>query len=338
LATHAAAGLDAVRLLRAMKPGFTSLTTSVSGNVLTVSGQAYAPDPALANSLAVGFPRVTPPDSGGYLRCLGDLLGPDIRLCPQFGLNVHGKGLYVVPFDVRDIRVITGRNVHEHLIGFVGDTYRAWAARQSDAAGALSLNLDGRPVPLAADGSFSFVMPSGGRTSRLVIATSAGDATGTSLRGARDIRVSGRGAAAAEGQAGGWIRTVQALQPAAENLDAGLPTRDQRAEHLAVDARADATLTARHDATPGDRVDEPFGEVEGTRLHLTLIGRDAHLGNCAQLPTFAAGIQVLGDVAEAKISDRRRHAGRLCVPSDEERSLKSAFRITARGRAARRNR
>ena len=182
LATHAAAGLDAVRLLRAMKPGFTSLTTSVSGNVLTVSGQVHPPDSALADSLAVGFPPLKPPDSGGYLRCLGDLLGPNIRLCPQFGLNVHGKGLYVVPFDVRDIRVITGKNVHEHLIGFVGDTYRAWAARQSDAAGALSLHLDGQPIPLAADGSFSFVVqPSGGGTSRLVIETSAGDATAVPL-------------------------------------------------------------------------------------------------------------------------------------------------------------
>ena len=182
LAAHTAAGLDAVRLLRAMKPGFTSLTTSVSGNVLTVSGQVHPPDAALADSLAVAFPPLEPPDAGGYLRCLGDLLGPNIRLCPQFGLNVHGKGLYVVPFDVRDIRIITGKNVHEHLIGVVGDTYRAWAGRQPGAGDTLFLRLDGQPIDLAADGSFSFVtQSSAGHASRLVIETSAGDATAISL-------------------------------------------------------------------------------------------------------------------------------------------------------------
>jgi hypothetical protein len=36
--------------------------------------------------------------------------------------------------------------------------------------------------------------------------------------------VSGRQDAAAEGQAAGRIGAVEALQPAAENLDAGLPT------------------------------------------------------------------------------------------------------------------
>jgi hyaluronoglucosaminidase len=182
LAAHAAAGLDAVRLLRAMKPGFASLTTSVSGNLLVVSGRVHPPDAALAGSLAVAFPPLQPPDTAGYLHCLGDLLGPDIRLCPEFGLNVHGKALYIVPFDLRDIRIITGRNVHQHLIGFVGDAYRAWAARQLGAAPALSLHLDGQPIDLAADGSFSFVTrPSGGRTSRLVVGTSAGDATAISL-------------------------------------------------------------------------------------------------------------------------------------------------------------
>ncbi len=182
LAAHAAAGLDAVRLLRAMKPGVSSLTTRVAGNVLTVSGRAHPPDAALADSLGAAFPPLAPPDSAGYLRCLGDLLGPNIRLCPEFGLNVHGKGLYVVPFDIRDIRIITGRNVHQHLIGFVGDTYRAWTARQAGSAVQLSLRLDGQPIELAADGSFSVVtQPSGGHTSRLVVETSAGDATAIPL-------------------------------------------------------------------------------------------------------------------------------------------------------------
>src|SRR5262249_56863819 len=96
--------------------------------------------------------------------------------------------------DVRDSRGITGKNVDEHLIGFVGDTYRAWAARQSDAAGALSLHLDGQPIPLAAGGSFGLVVqPSGGRTSRLVIETSAGDATAGPLPWARGAPAGAKG-------------------------------------------------------------------------------------------------------------------------------------------------
>src|SRR5262249_28029473 len=94
---------------------------------------------------------------------------------------------------------------------------------------------------------------------------------------------------------------------------------------------------ARHDATTGYRVDEPLGEVEGTRLHLTLIGRDAHLGDCAQLAPFAAGIEVLGDVAETKISERRRHPRRFRVPGRAEWPLKSACQITTHRWAARRN-
>ena len=44
---------------------------------------------------------------------------------------MHGKALYFVPFDVRDLRLITGKNVHERLVAFVAERYREWAARQA---------------------------------------------------------------------------------------------------------------------------------------------------------------------------------------------------------------
>src|SRR5262249_24143620 len=125
LAAHTTAGLDAVRLPRAMKPSFAPLATPSENGVLTIPGRALPPDAALVAELAPAFQAPQPPDVTGYLRCLGDLLGTGIRLCPQFGLNVHGRELYVVPFDITDIRVITGRNVHQRLIGFVADSQQA---------------------------------------------------------------------------------------------------------------------------------------------------------------------------------------------------------------------
>jgi hypothetical protein len=178
LGAHAAAGLDAVRLLRAMKPAFASLMTRADAGAFTVTGRALPPDAPLVAALAPAFPPPPPPDIGGYLRCLGDFLGPDIHLCPQFGLNVHGKALYIVPFEITDIRIITGKNVHQRLVGFVAAAHRAWAAREAEAPSALSLTLDGRPVALAPDGAFSVTAgrPLGG-SSRLVLETAAGDAT-----------------------------------------------------------------------------------------------------------------------------------------------------------------
>ena len=118
------------------------------------------------------------PDIGEYVRCLGNLLGADIHLCTEFGLNVHGKGFYLVPFDIKDVRLISGRNVHQRLVQFVGERHRAWAGRQQTGGGALSLTLDGAPVAVAADGAFAVTtpLPPGG-TARLALATAAGDVT-----------------------------------------------------------------------------------------------------------------------------------------------------------------
>jgi len=179
LAAHVAQGLDAVGLLRAMKPTFASLTVRVDGPTVVVSGRATPPDAVLAGTLAPAVAGAPPqPDVGEYVRCLGDLLGPGIRLCTEFGLNVHGKAFYFVPFALKDVRLITGKNVHEHLVQFARDRYREWAARQGNAVPGLSLTLDDTPVALGADGSFSVTttLPPGG-TVRLALASAAGDVT-----------------------------------------------------------------------------------------------------------------------------------------------------------------
>jgi hyaluronoglucosaminidase len=172
LATHSHEGLIAVQLLRAMKPGFAGL--DVGPEMLT--GRVVPPDAALAAALAPAVTGSRPrSDLAAYVTCLGDILGADIRLCPEFGLNVHGKGLYFVPFDFGDIRLITGRNVHEQLIAFVAARYRDWAPRQNGTP-ALMLHANGSTVPLGADGTFA-VTRQPGLAVELVVSTPAGDAT-----------------------------------------------------------------------------------------------------------------------------------------------------------------
>jgi hyaluronoglucosaminidase len=175
LAAHAAEGAVAGRLLRAMKPAFTALEIAADA----VTGRVAPPDPVQAAALApaITAPR-QPPDLFAYLACLGDLLGPDIRLCPELGLNVHGKALYFVPFDIRDVRLITGKNVHERLMTFVAERYRAWAAH---ARGPLTLTANGRPVALADDGTFTLPRPDANPLD-LVLTTAAGDATTVRVR------------------------------------------------------------------------------------------------------------------------------------------------------------
>src|SRR5262249_197276 len=182
LASHTTAGLDAVRVVRAMKPSFASLATHNENGALTITGRALPPDAALVAELAPAFVAPRPPDVAGYLRCLGDLLGAGIRLCPQFGLNVHGKELYIVPFDVTDIRVITGRNVPRRLIAFVANNQQAGAERQPGGPVALGLSLDGQPVGIGPDGTFSVTSERApGSPARLVLETAVGDATAVQL-------------------------------------------------------------------------------------------------------------------------------------------------------------
>ncbi|HEV7733556.1 MAG TPA: protein O-GlcNAcase [Candidatus Binatia bacterium] len=176
LGTHAAQAAQAAQLLRAMKPSFERLTVTPTGGAVRVVGRALPPDTATVATLAPTFGSPpSAPDIGGYLRCLGNIVGPDIRLCPEYGLNVHGKGLCIIPKSLTDIQIITDRNVHRRLLTIVAASYAGWQARQNAGTAPLTLTADGTPIPLAADGSFDTVVP--GRPSTLLLKTPAGDAT-----------------------------------------------------------------------------------------------------------------------------------------------------------------
>jgi len=193
LAAHAARGAEAVTLLRALKPGFGPVTVTYAGDQVTVAGRVLSPDAATAARLGPGFvaearavaARIAAPDVGGFLACLGDLLGADIRFCTTFGLNVHGKALYFVIHapDLSDVHIVTDRNVHDRLLQLAGAAYAAWAARRAPGDDALTLTIDGLPAPLAADGSFSltFPRPVVGNDIRLLVTTAGGDATAQSV-------------------------------------------------------------------------------------------------------------------------------------------------------------
>jgi hypothetical protein len=66
------------------------------------------------------------------------------------------------------------KNVHHRLLASAAAWYREWSARQPAAPVRLSLTVDGRPVALDAAGAFVAPGAAGGR---LVVTTSAGDAT-----------------------------------------------------------------------------------------------------------------------------------------------------------------
>jgi hypothetical protein len=185
LAAHAARGGDAVRLLGAMKPSFADVVATPTGAALRVTGRAAAPDAATAAALGPGFAadataaaaRIASPPLGAFIGCLGHLLGADIRFCPEFGLNVHGKQLFVVIRVVPDITIVSDRNVHERLVILAGSTYTEWSPRQTPGSDALTLTIDGVPVSLAPDGSFDATVEAPGGHAVLQVTTAAGDAT-----------------------------------------------------------------------------------------------------------------------------------------------------------------
>lgn len=187
LADHAARGLEAVRLLRALKPAFVELTTTGAAGQVVVSGRVAASDPETAAALGPGFAaegaavaaRIARPPTGGFVACLGNVLGADIRFCPELGLNVHGKALFFLIRDVTDVSIISDRNVHDRLVRLVAEAYAAWSARRGPGADALTLTLDGSSVPLDTDLTFSVSLSATGGT--LVATTAAGEATTRSL-------------------------------------------------------------------------------------------------------------------------------------------------------------
>ncbi|MFN8542977.1 MAG: protein O-GlcNAcase [Candidatus Binatia bacterium] len=190
LGRHAARGADATALLRALKPSFADVVTAPQGGALHVTGRALPPDAAAATALGPGFvteaaataARIAAPDLGGLLACLGPLTSADIRFCTDFGLNVHGKALYVVIRQPTDIQVVSDRNVHDRLVLFTGAAHAAWAARHHAGADPLTVTLEGTPVPLAADGTFAATaVPSASGRVRLVATTATGESTARDL-------------------------------------------------------------------------------------------------------------------------------------------------------------
>lgn len=179
LEAHVGRMHDAVELLEAMKPEFEELEGTITGGMLRVTGFALPPRHQVIAALGPGFATAPAiPDFGAFTRCLGDVLGADIAFCPEFGLNVHGKALYVVPTSLTRIDVTTGRNVHDRFLAFVAARQTDFLARQGPGADALAVTLEGAPIALAPDGGFDVTipLPPTGR-GRLVATTAAGDAT-----------------------------------------------------------------------------------------------------------------------------------------------------------------
>jgi hyaluronoglucosaminidase len=179
LQAHVGTEGDAVRLLQAMKPDFEEVESEVVASMLHVRGFAVGPDPATVEGFGPTFATPpAPPDFGALLVCMGDLLGADITFCPQFGLNVHGKAIYVYPRTLTDLEVVTGRNVHDHFLAFVANRYADYVSRQGPGADVLSVTLDGAPLALDAQSHFetTIPLPASGHA-RLVVTTAAGDAT-----------------------------------------------------------------------------------------------------------------------------------------------------------------
>jgi hypothetical protein len=118
------------------------------------------------------------PDVAGFAACLGPFLGADIRFCTAYGLNVHGKALFFLIHSVSQIDIVTDRNVYDHLILAAATMYTEWAARRGPSSDALSLTLEGTPIPLDDAGAFDATvpLPATGQV-RLVVTTAAGEAT-----------------------------------------------------------------------------------------------------------------------------------------------------------------
>lgn len=179
LAAHVAAGQQVVTLLRAMKPSFASLSVEPAASSVRVAGRVLPPDAAVVASLESFATPPPPADLGAYLRCLGPLTSADIGFCPELGLNVHGKGLTIIPVSLTDVRFVTDRNVHRHLLELAATLLTDWRSRQAAGATPLVLTVDGAPIPMAPDGTFDATVPR--PATALVAGTPAGDATAVAL-------------------------------------------------------------------------------------------------------------------------------------------------------------
>ena len=187
LVAHSARGLAAAALLRALKPTLIEIATTRTPAGLRLQGHARAADastaaalgPDMASEATAVAARIARPRLAAFLACLGDLQGGDIAFCPSFGLNVHGKELYVIIHDpdLSDLVVVSDRNVHERLVLFAGAAYTAWAARRTPGADTLTLLADDVPIPLAGDGTFDTTLAGVSGPVTLLLRTAAGEET-----------------------------------------------------------------------------------------------------------------------------------------------------------------
>jgi hyaluronoglucosaminidase len=170
---------DVVRdLLRVMKPSVTGLQLVTVGGARRVVGSAVLPNAAAASTLGPIVAAERPaPNLNALLDCLGPLLSADIDFCPQLGLNVHGKRLYVSL--ANPITLVTGRNRHDQLLDAAALAWSEWTTRQPTTP-TLTVTIDGLPVSLGPDGSFDAPVAATG-TIRVLVSTDAGDATTTDL-------------------------------------------------------------------------------------------------------------------------------------------------------------
>ena len=179
LAAHVAGARDAVRFLEAMKPTFTDVEAADTGDTRHVTGRAVPPDSEILAALAPTFATVPElPAFGALVGAMGKLLSADITFCPELGLNVHGKALYAVPYSIKEVRHITGKNVYRHLLELVAARWADYERRRRPDVSPLTVTLDGAPIALAPDGRFDVTIPrpANGRTT-LTVATAAGDTT-----------------------------------------------------------------------------------------------------------------------------------------------------------------
>lgn len=175
---HLAEGRIARDLLRALKPSFLHLAVVSADGGRRVRGTALPPNVVAADVLGpqVAAPR-PPVDVLALLDCLGPFLTAEIGFCPQFGLNVHGKRLYVV-LDA-GFTIVTGRNQHDRLMTAAALAWFEWQARQTGPP-IVALQVDGLVVPLPSDGAFDVAVAPSGPVS-LLATTGAGDATAVTL-------------------------------------------------------------------------------------------------------------------------------------------------------------
>ncbi len=156
------------------------------GDRFTIRGRVVPADSATAAVLGPSFAaeaadvaeRIRHPPLGAYITCLGNILGADIRFCPQLGLNVHGKALFILIRSATSIEVIADRNVFGRVVQVAGSRWEAWRARRGPASDLLMVTSGTTDVPLDDDGAFSVsvAIPRGARHP-IRVTTGAGETT-----------------------------------------------------------------------------------------------------------------------------------------------------------------